>query len=149
MNNRRAAGLLLVWAMFASAGCGGGGGGAKYETSRDLADAVGCTDFRQLEADTGDSGTCTTWGGVAHAAGSLIGMTVQAEKGWDLARWRQTQVDFARTLVTEPGDCQVLLLGENWKIHVGMCATDSHGSLLTLADAFQKIVGGSVHDITQ
>ena len=145
MDKQRAAVLLLAGALFASAACGGGGGGAKYQTSRDLAEAVGCTDFTRFEAETGDSGSCTTWGGVTHPAGSLIGLTVQAEKGWDLASWRQTQVAVGKKLLTGPGDCRVLLLGENWSITVGLCATKSHGSLLTRADAFQKIVGGSVH----
>jgi hypothetical protein len=124
------------------------GAGATYQTSRDLAGALGCTDFSQYGADTGDSGSCTTWGGMAHPAGSLISMTVQAQEGWDLEGWRQAQVDFARTIVTDPGDCAVLLIGENWSISVGQCAVASHDSLLATAEALRKVVGGSVHDIT-
>ena len=147
MNNGRVAALLLVGMMFASA-CGGGGGGATYQTSRDLADALGCTDFEQFEADAGDSGSCSTWGGVAHPPGSSIAVAVQAEEGWDLAKWRQTQVDVAGQFLAEPGDCAILLIGENWRISVGSCRQTPHDSLLATAEALKKTVGGSMYDIT-
>ena len=147
VNNRRVAALLLVGMMFASA-CGGDGAGAMYQTSRDLADALGCTDFEQFEAGAGDSGSCNTWGGAAHPPGSSIAVAVQAEEGWDLAKWRQTQVDVARESLTEPGDCAVLLIGENWRISVGTCRQTPHDLLLATSEALKTMVGGSGYDIT-
>ena len=149
MNSRHAAVMLLAGTMLASAACGGVAG-TTYQTSRDLADTLGCTDFNQYdqyEVGTGDSGSCTTWGGIPHPAGSLIGMSVLTEEGWDLEGWRQTQVDVARTMVIDPGDCQVLLIGENWSISVGQCGLSSHESLLATAEALKEVVGGTVYDL--
>ncbi len=147
MNSRHAAVMLLAGTMLASAACGGVAG-TTYQASRELADAVGCTDFNQHDAGAGDSGSCTTWGGIVHPAGSLISIAVETEERDDLARWRQAQVDFARTMVIDPGDCEVLLIGENWRISVGQCGLISHGSLLATAEALKKVVGGTVFDIT-
>jgi hypothetical protein len=95
------------------------------------------------------SAACGGCGG-GRTRGSQIGMSVAAQEELDLEGWRLSQVSFAKTIVPDPGDCAVRLIGENWSVSVGECRIPAfHASLLTTAEALTKMLGGSVSEITQ
>jgi hypothetical protein len=140
------AGLVLTATACGGNGEGGGGGGSTYDSSRALADAIGCEDFKQNGPDSGDSGTCAAWGGTQHGAEGLLLLMVEAEPGWDLAAWRQTQIDLANGMMRAGSDCVVLVLGENWVIWVGTCDAGSHDAILEYGNLLHDEVGGSLND---